>query len=46
MSAPVEAITLAVNVEALKPWSMVETRYRSTAAARSASGSSPVSMYR
>ena len=46
MSAPVEAITRAVKVEALKPWSMVEMRYCSTARAWSGSGTSPLSMYR
>lgn len=46
MSAPVEATTRAVNVEALKPWSTVEIRYCSTARARAGSGSEPVSMYR
>ena len=30
-SAPVEAMTRAVKVEALKPWSMVRMRYCSTA---------------
>ena len=30
-SAPVDAITRAVNVEELKPWSIVEIRYRSSA---------------
>ncbi|CAM5419876.1 hypothetical protein SCYAM73S_01315 [Streptomyces cyaneofuscatus] len=43
-SAPVEATTRAVNVEALKPWSTVEMRYCSTARTRSGSGSVPVSM--
>lgn len=43
-SAPVEAITRAVKVEALKPWSTVAIRYRSTARALTGSGSCPVSM--
>ncbi len=30
-SAPVEVMTRAVKVEALKPWSMVRIRYCSTA---------------
>ena len=45
-SAPVEAMTRAVNVDALKPWSMVAIRYCSRARARSGSGSSPVSIQR
>ena len=40
-SAPVEVMTRAVNVDALKPWSMVEMRYCSTARACSAVGTSP-----
>ncbi len=43
-SAPVEATTRAVKVEALKPWSMVEVMYDSIARTRAASASSPVSM--
>ena len=38
MSAPVEATTRAVNVDALKPWSIVEIRYRSTAQTCSSAG--------
>ena len=45
-SAPVEAITRAVKVEALKPWSTVSIRYCSTARACSGDGSSPVSIAR
>ena len=45
-SAPVEAITRAVKVEALKPWSTVATRYCSMARACSGGGSAPVSMCR
>ena len=37
-SAPVEVMTRAVNVEALKPWSMVSIWYCSTARALSGSG--------
>ena len=45
-SAPVQVTTRAVNVEALKPWSIVATRYRSSAATRRGSGSDPVSIHR
>ena len=45
-SAPDEVMTRAVNVEALKPWSMVVIWYCSTARAFSASGSSPVNIQR
>jgi hypothetical protein len=37
-------MTRAVNVEALKPWSTVEIRYFSTAAAYSGRGTSPCIM--
>ena len=37
-SAPVDVITRAVNVDALKPWSIVEMRYCSTARACSGVG--------
>ena len=43
-SVPVEAMTRAVNVELLKPWSTVEMRYYSIARACSGVGSVPVSM--
>ncbi|CAM5482857.1 hypothetical protein STENM36S_06467 [Streptomyces tendae] len=43
-SAPVDAMTRAVKVDALNPWSMVEIRYCSIARVRASSGSSPVSM--
>ena len=46
MSAPVDATTLPVNVEALNPWSMVEIRYCSMALTCAAPGSVPVSMYK
>lgn len=45
-SAPVEAITRAVNVEALNPWSTVSIRYCSTARAASGGGVSPVIIQR
>ena len=45
-SAPVEVMTRAVNVEALKPWSIVSIWYCSTARAVSGSGRSPVSIHR
>ena len=45
-SAPVEVITLAVNVDALNPWSMVRIMYCSTARATSGAGSVPVSIQR
>jgi hypothetical protein len=40
-SAPVDVTTRAVNVDALKPWSMPRMRYCSTARARRGSGSVP-----
>ena len=43
-SAPVEVMTRAVNVDALKPWSMVEMRYCSIARAYSGRGVTPVIM--
>ncbi len=43
-SAPVEVTTRAVNVEALKPWSMVRIMYCSIARACASVGSAPVSM--
>ena len=43
-SAPVDVITRAVNVDALKPWSIVEIRYCSTARAYSGFGTSPCIM--
>jgi len=43
-SAPVEVMTRAVNVDELKPWSMVEMRYFSSARALAGSGTSPLSM--
>ena len=45
-SAPVEATARAVNVDELKPWSIVDTRYCSSARACSAGGSCPVSIQR
>ena len=45
-SAPVDATTRAVNVEALKPWSTVRQRYRSTARTCSGAGSVPVIIQR
>jgi hypothetical protein len=44
MSAPVDATTRAVKVDALKPWSTVETRYRWTAATCCGSGVVPLNM--
>src|SRR4051794_2856845 len=44
-SAPVEATTRAVNVDAAKPWSTVATRYCSIARASSASGTRPVTRW-
>ena len=38
-------IGVVVNVDALKPWSMVVTRYVSSARANSGSGSSPLSIH-
>ena len=46
MSARVEAITRAVNVEAFIVWSAYRTSVMSSARAASCSGSSPVSMAR
>ena len=46
MSAPVEATTRAVNVEALKPWSIVSIRYCSSAWAARGVGISPVTRRR
>ena len=46
MSAPVEATTRAVNVDALKPWSIVEMRYRSMAQTCSSAGGAPCSIQR
>ena len=43
MSARVEVITRAVNVEALKPCSAPTTKYASSARAASASGFTPLS---
>ncbi len=45
-SAPVEAMTRAVKVEALKPWSMVSIRYCSMARARGGGRLVPVSIHR
>ena len=45
-SAPVEVMTRAVNVDALKPWSMVVIWYCSTPRPGSGSGSSPVIIQR
>ena len=45
-SAPVDVITLAVKVEALKPWSSTKMRYCSTALASAGSGSAPRSIHR
>ena len=45
-SAPVEAMTRAAKVEALNPWSMVSTRYSSTARTWAAGASSPDSIHR
>jgi hypothetical protein len=45
-SAPVEAITRAVKVEALKPWSTVSIRYCSMARATSGVGSVPWTIHR
>jgi len=44
--APVLATTRDVKVDALNPWSMVATRYFSTAAACFASGTVPVAIWR
>ena len=45
-SAPVEATTRAVNVEALKPWSIVRIMYCSTARTCSGVARTPVVSYR
>jgi len=39
-------MTRAVKVDALKPWSTVRQRYRSTARTARSSGSTPVSIQR
>ena len=41
-----EATTRAVKVDALNPWSIVETRYAFTARTAAADGSDPVSIHR
>ena len=46
MSAPVDATTRAVNVDALNPWSIVRIRYCSSARAASGVGVSPVTARR
>ncbi len=44
MSAPVDAVTRAENVDALYEWSASSTRYVSSAFSASAIGVSPVRM--
>ena len=46
MSEPVDVITREVNVEELKPWSMVRIKYCSSALAVRGAGRSPVSICR
>jgi len=46
ISALVEAIIVAVNVETLNPWSIMAIQYCSSALARSPSASSPFNMNR
>ncbi len=45
-SAPVEVMTRAAKVEALKPWSMVSIRYCSMARTWAAGASCPNSIHR
>ena len=45
-SAPVEAMTRAVKVDELKPWSTVRIRYCSRARASAGSGCRPVTIHR